>query len=136
MTHLSRLKYLLLAAFSALYLFTLPSCAKNHSEMVLESLQAIEYAMRTNLEDPEKLLTELDACIEKYGPVWEKSHHLLETRTKDSYKKEVNLQIVKLRATAREIIDLDLEIQDRLEDRPELLKAYEERVKRIGYVLP
>ncbi len=110
----------------------LPSCGKNHTEMVLESLQAVEYAMRTNLDDPEKMLVELDACIEKYGPVWDKSHHLLETQSKDSYRKEFNLQIVHLREVSREIIDLDLEIQDRLQDQPELLKAYEERVQRIG----
>ena len=133
MTRITRLNILIFTAFLLLSLFLLPSCGKNHSEMVLESLQAIEYVMRTNLDDPEKMLIELDACIEKYGPVWEKSHHLLETRSKDSYRKEFNLQIAQLRKTTSEIIDLDLEIQDRLQDRPELLKAYEERVQRIGY---
>ncbi len=107
-------------------------CGKNQSELILESLQAVETAMRQNVDNPEKLFAELDECIEKYAPVWEASSHLLEHRTKASFKKEFNLQIEDLRTVSQEIVDLDLEIQDRLKDQPELLKAYGERVRRIG----
>lgn len=88
--------------------------------------------MRQNVDNPEGLLTELDKCIEQYAPVWEKSAHLLETTSKDSFQREMNLQIVKLRAVSQEIIDLDLEIQDRIQNNPEMLKAYQDRIHRIG----
>ncbi len=108
------------------------SCGKNQSEQILESLQAVETAMRQNVDDPEALFAELDKCIEQYTPVWEKSAHLLETTPKDSFQREMNLQIVKLRAVSQEIIDLDLEIQDRIQNQPELIKAYRDRIQRIG----
>ena len=95
-------------------------------------MQAVETAMRLNVDNPEGLFKALDECIVKYQPVWDKGLHLLDTRSKDSYMREYNLQVEELRKVQLSIINLDLEIQDHLRDNPEMLQKYYQKLGEIG----
>lgn len=120
--------------YSILFLCLLfcTSCGKNHTEQVLESMQAVETAMRQNVNNPEGLFAALDSCIEKYQPVWDKGAHILDTMSRDSYLREYNLQVEALRKVQLSIINLDLEIQDNLRDNPEMLQKYYQKLGEIG----
>lgn len=120
---------LILCFFLAL---SITSCSKNPFEMQLESLQALEQAMRMNVDNPEALFLALDQCIEKYTPVWEQIAVATEHNSLDTLNRQINLKNEPLREVLNNIIDLDLEIQDRFKNDPELLRAYMERVRRIG----
>lgn len=109
------------------------SCGKNPSENQLESLIAVETALRMNVDNPDEMFRALDACIEQYRPVWQTMGHLHESRSEDSIKKEQGLQEAKIRDVMLRIVDLDLEIQDRYLSQPEILKAYHERISKIGF---
>lgn len=95
-------------------------------------MQAVETAMRLNVDNPEGLLKALDECIEKYQPVWDKSAHLLESKSYDSYMREYNLQVEELRKVQLSIINLDLEIQDNLRDNPDMLQKYYQKLGQLG----
>lgn len=123
-------KYFFVLLFLCLLFCT--SCGKNHTEQVLESMQAVELAMRLNVDNPEGLFAALDQCIEKYKPVWEKSAHLLDTKSYESYMREYNLQVEELRKVQLSIINLDLEIQDNLKDNPEMLQKYYQKLGQLG----
>ena len=110
----------------------LTACGKNTFEKQLEALQAIEKAMRMNVDNPEALFSALDECIEKYTPVWEESSRQMDFRTYESVSRELSLQDEEIRSSMSNIVDLDLEIQDRYEDNPEVLKAYFSRIRKIG----
>lgn len=109
-------------------------CGKTQAEQLLESYDALGMAMRMNMDNPEALFQAMDDCIEKYGPVWEANRRILETRSSDSVDRELNLYETDLRASMLEMINLDLEILDRYQDRPDLIKAYQTRVQRIGQI--
>ena len=123
---MKRLSHILIAAT-----LLLSACAKPQADQ--ESLAAIENAMRLNVNDPDKLFTELDACIEKYQSVWAKSDLQNHVTDRDKVTQEYEIRAEKIRRHTFNIINLDLEIQDRLIDDPVRLKAYESRVARIGF---
>lgn len=125
---MKRLSHILIAAT-----LLLSACAKPQADQVIESLAAIENAMRLNVNDPDKLFTELDVCIEKYQPVWAKSDLQNHVSDRDKVTQEYEIRAEKIRRHTFNIINLDLEIQDRLIDDPVRLKAYESRVARIGF---
>ena len=112
--------------------FTFGGCADKYGVQMRESAQELEVILRMNVDHPEKLLTELDAYIVKYQPLWDRTKHILENRSDESVSREISTQLRYLDESFKNILDLDLEIQDTLQDRPELLRAYQERVRRIG----
>ena len=110
----------------------LTACGKNQTEQILESMQAVEMAMRLNVDNPEGLFAALDECIQKYQPVWDKSAILMDTMDYDTYLREYNLQVEALREVQLSIINLDLEIQDHLRDNPEMLQKYYQKLAQLG----
>ena len=123
------MKKLLLLILCCLWL---TACSKNQPEQILESMQAVEMAMRLNVDTPEGLFKALDECIQKYQPVWEKSAILLDTMDYDAYVREYNLQVEALRDVQLSILNLDLEIQDHLRDNPEMLQKYYQKLAQLG----
>ncbi len=123
-------KYFFALVFICLLFCT--ACGKNHPEQVLESMQAVELAMRMNVDNPEGLFAALDECIVKYKPVWKKSAHLLETKSYESYMREYNLHVEALQKVQLSIINLDLEIQDNLRNDPEMLQKYFQKLEELG----
>ena len=121
-----------LFAFIILCLLFCASCGKNQTEQILESMQAVEMAMRLNVDNPEGLFKALDECIEKYKPLWEKNTHLFDTMSYDAYIREYNLQVEDLRKVQLSIVNLDLEIQDNLRDNPEMLQKYYQKLSELG----
>ena len=95
-------------------------------------MQAVEMAMRLNVDNPEGLFAALDECIEKYKPVWEKNINLFDTMSYDAYMRENNLQVDALRNVQLSIVNLDLEIQDNLRNNPEMLQKYYQKLGELG----
>ena len=56
----------------------------------------------------------------------------MDFRTYESVSRELSLQDEEIRSSMSNIVDLDLEIQDRYENNPEVLKAYFSRIRKIG----
>ncbi|MBR4985168.1 MAG: hypothetical protein IKY83_05475 [Proteobacteria bacterium] len=108
------------------------ACEKPQADQIYESLTAIENAMRTHINEPEKLLTALDDCIDQYQDVWANSKVQEQTADRERLTQEYDIRADKLRQVMIHLVNLDLEIQDRLLDDPEMLRAYEARIARIG----
>ena len=109
-------------------------CADKYAVQTTQSMQELETILRRNVDHPDNLIPALDAYIEKYQDLWNRNQHVLELHSVNSIKREVNVQLKYLDESYRNILDLDLEIQDTLQDNPEMLHAYQERVRRIGRV--
>ena len=105
-------------------------CNKGTAKQDLESLKCIENAMHRNMDEPESLFSDLDACIEKYHSVWEIP--IDEIKYYYDLDREYSIYGTELKSTIQNIIDLDLAIQDHLKDKPELRKEYLKRIERIG----
>lgn len=110
----------------------LSGCGKTQAAHLLESYEAVSMAMRVNMENPDAVLAALDDCIVKYGEFWETTRRSLETRSPEALDREMNQYDAEFRAIIIELLNLDLEFQDRFYDRPEVLQAYYSRLKRIG----
>ena len=106
-------------------------CQKDPVVQFVESLQFIESAMDRNLDGSEKLLVEMDACIEKYKDVWAKTNELFSNPNDDSIDRSVNVQGKQIRDIMQHIIDMDLAIQDNYQDNPQMMSAYLQRIQRI-----
>ena len=109
------------------------ACAKPQADQVLDSLAEIETAMRLNVNDPDKLFLALDDCIEKYKAVWANSDKQNLEKDRDKLSQAYDIRAERIRKLTQSIVNLDLEIQDRLIDDPDRLRAYENRVSRIGF---
>lgn len=105
-------------------------CGDTQAKQLLNSYEAVSMAMRMNMEDPEAVLSALDKCIEKYGPLWEASRQ--STRSPEALDREMSQFDAEMREVIIELLDLDLEFQDRFRDNPEVIQAYMTRLERIG----
>lgn len=124
-----KIKYIVLGWIMACGVF---GCARATSDELIESYIALETVMERYADNPSALFSAMDDCIEKYAPVWTRAHHILETKNFEHTVKEYNVRSKTLTAHMQRLLDLDLEIQDRLKSRPDLLIEYNQRVQRIG----
>ena len=109
------------------------SCAPDPWEQVVGTLDEIETVMRQNVEDPDKLIAELDRVIETKHPVIKEAHQrIIYEDSISKGERKLNVNKKKLLDVVSRITDLDLEIQDRLRDDPQKLNAYMERVNQLG----
>ena len=107
-------------------------CYPNTSDPLVESYQALERVMTRHASDPEALMPALDEVISKYRQIWLNAHHSIENAPMDFVVHEYQTREQKLAEPMARIVDLDLEIQDALEAKPEYLAAYRERIRQIG----
>lgn len=118
--------------------FLCVACHPSYISEMVEADQELEYVLRANLEDPDALLAALDAYIDKYQPLWDKNAEHLKLEGKDlervdaKYDREINVVGARVREIFLNIVDLDLEIQDRLQNDPQKLRDYQARIMKIG----
>lgn len=106
-------------------------CSKDPVTQVMESLDCIETSMRQNIDQPEPLISSLDACIEKYQGVWKETHRIFSEESSESVDRSINVKGRRIRESMQNIMDMDSAIQDHLQDNPKMLSAYMERIQRI-----
>ena len=108
------------------------ACAEKHSVQMTKSVQELETILSSHVEDIDGMLPELDAYIVKYQPLWDRNFHIFERMNGDDVVRELSTQLKTLDESYLHILNLDLEIQDILRDDPVRLKAYQDRIRRIG----
>ena len=108
------------------------SCSKEPIKLVLDSMHCMENAMRINLDKTEALLSEMDVCIEKYRPIWEQTPDLYSQYSDESLRKEIIIYVTEYNKTLQHIMDLDLAIQDRLKDNPQMRAEYMKRINAMN----
>ena len=108
------------------------ACAPDPWDQVIGTLCEIETVMRQNVDNPDRLMTELDRVIVSSGPVLEDAHRRIINGSASEGERKLNVNKKRLLEITGNITDLDLEIQDRLKDDPQKLNAYIERVNRLG----
>ena len=122
----------LISLILCLVAFLLISCAPDPWDQVVGSLNELETVMRQNVEDPDKLIVELDRLIETKQPELRDAHQRIINGSVSTGDRKLNANKQKLLDVIVRITDLDLEIQDRLRDDPQKLYAYMKRVNQLG----
>ena len=120
--------------FISLCMLWTASCARDPWGDIVSTLNDVEFAMRTHVDDPDVLISELDRIIEKSGPALAEAHRQIDNTDQMTRERWLNIYKKDLLSTITRITDLDLEIQDRLKDNPEKLNAYISRINRLGRV--
>ncbi len=123
-------KWLLSLICAAMFLCI--ACAPDPWDQVLGTLDEVETVMRVNVEDPDKLLSELDRVISSSRPVLRDAHSRIINGSVSEGERKLNVNKQRFLDVVSRITDLDLEIQDRLKDDPQKLNAYIERVNQLG----
>jgi len=125
-------KWLLSIVCAAMFLCI--ACAPDPWDQVLGTLDEVESVMRLNVEDPDKLISELDRVIETSRPVLRDAHRRIIHGSASEGERKLNVKKQKFLDVVNRITDLDLEIQDRLKDDPQKLNAYIARVNQLGVI--
>ncbi|MCL2326630.1 MAG: hypothetical protein FWC40_09080 [Proteobacteria bacterium] len=111
------------------------ACSPAPSAQVLESLNSIESIMRQNRRDPDALILKLGHWANENQLAWEKIRNEYAQLSETGIERELSAYEKRIRQTMTNILDLDLEIQDRLRNDPERMSGYQQAFRRTG-VLP
>lgn len=112
--------------------FATMACTPEPSVRLLESLKAIEIVMQDNATQPELLVVELESCIKKHQDIWAELIQKFDGYSEDQLMRELGARESELRIVMTHILDLDLEIQDRIANQPELRDRYLAAIRSIG----
>jgi len=91
--------------------------------------------MRQNRRDPDALILKLGHWANENQLAWEKIRNEYAQLSETGIERELSAYEKRIRQTMTNILDLDLEIQDRLRNDPERMSGYQQAFRRTG-VLP
>lgn len=123
------MKKSLLLLFLSLVLM---ACSSSPSDRLLDSLKAIEAVMQAGVTEPEILVAELEKCVKEHRVLWKDLRLEFEDYNELQLMRELGTREPELRAIMTRIVDLDLEIQDRIMDQYELRDRYMAAIRSIG----
>lgn len=125
----------------AFLLFSAPlltACSPSPAQQLLDSYRDLASVMERYADDPLHLFDAMDDCIARYQPLWQKTHALdtSDEREKSAVEKSFQMHKQDFYDEILNLVNLDLQIQDQLKNDPELLRAYMERIQKIGRPQP
>jgi len=91
--------------------------------------------MRQNRLNPDALTLKLDQWVKENQPAWEKIRREYAQLSETGIERELGAYEKRIRQTMTNILDLDLEIQDRLRNDPQRMADYQQAFRRTG-ILP
>jgi len=127
---ISKVSLILLAAF----LFS--ACSPSPIDTIYDAYVQIEYIMRTNVDNPDKLVEELNAFSAANRAKLNDAREACEEMDTDKKVRMIDQRLDELNAITLKIVNLDLEVQDRLAHDLVKLERYRQSVQNLGVVQP
>ncbi len=126
------MKHFTLVLLLTVYLLLASACAKSPEYVLLDSFDDIESIMRDNVEDPDTLIQKLNEYSAAHHDDWQNMINKFETIGEENVTRALDQHQERLRQTLLNIVNLDLEIQDRLQDDPVRMTAYQKAIHDLS----
>ncbi len=112
------------------------ACSPSPIDTIYDAYASIEYIMRTNIDDPHKLVEELNAFSAANRAKLNDARVACDKMGKEQKVRMIDQRLDDLNDITQKLVNLDLEIQDRLAQTPADLELYRQSVQNLGVVQP
>lgn len=125
---------LLVAAILCAFVFC--ACSSEPIDVVYDSYVSMEHIMRKNIDDPDALIAEMNTFVEANRDKIKEARKAFDEMGKDRKLRMIDQRLDELNVVTLRIVNLDLEIQDRLQNDPAKLEAYRLCIRNINFISP
>ena len=116
--------------------FVFCACASEPIDVVYDSYVSMEHIMRKNIDDPDALIAEMNTFAEANREKIKEARKAFDEMGVDHKLRMIDHRLDELNVVTLRIVNLDLEIQDRLQNDPAKLDAYRLCMRNINFISP